>query len=64
MSLSSLCFPDTLFLSYSHALTDLNERRGLALHPVFVIVPNQEKATLPLPREKNENKMALLKLDW
>lgn len=54
MSPSSLCLPDTLFLSYLHALTDLNERHGLALHPVFVIVPNQEKATLPLPREKNE----------
>lgn len=56
MSLSSLCLADTLFLSYSHALTDLDERHGLVLCPVFVVVPNQEKATLALPRGKKKRK--------
>lgn len=64
MSLSSLCLADTLFLSYLHALTDLNERHGLVLHPVFVVVPNQEKATLALPREKKGEKNGFTEARW
>lgn len=56
MCLSPLCLADALFLSYLNALTDLNERRGLVLHPVFVVAPNQEKATLGLPRGEKEKR--------
>lgn len=57
MSLSTLCLADTLFLSYLYPLADLNERHGLVLHPIFVVVLNQEKATMTLSRGKNEKKL-------
>lgn len=56
MSLSTLCLADTPFLSYLYPLADLNERHGLVLHPIFVVVLNQEKATMTLSRGKNEKK--------
>jgi len=63
MSFSSLFLADTPFLSHLHALTDLNERNGLVLHPISVVGPKQEKATLALLGKKSEKKMVLLKLD-
>lgn len=63
MSLSTLCLADTLFLSYSNALTDLNEGHGLVLHPIFVVMLNQEQAALTLPRGKHEKQTVLLKMD-
>lgn len=60
MSLSTLYLADTLFPSYSYALADLNEGHGLVLHPIFVVVLNQERATLSFPRGKNEKKKRFL----